>query len=628
MDGAKGTIGTSLTPTGASSPGTTPPKVQSRFGPRGIKRINQQPATPSAQGATSPLSSSTQTASTTGTVFVRASPSAKPIPDQTPTIKGHPDLFSTTSKAEVDAFGKYADWMNCSRPIPTEKDVSELGRAMVTIGTQLVFNEATTQQKTVSREEEAPSQPLMKPPPRASMGRVYFGAEKKAPIQPDSKPAPINKTSTPTESTLTTPKSEKGKWHISIPLLTRLTSKAFYPDSGKTRDGRFRAQAKGFLKNSKSLQDIAGKVVPIDPQRIEDKEYMEGNTDLQKSVINRLNDQLKAKFPGKNFEDLTTKQKFELVTSYLDQNNKDYVALFGGTELPITVDRGDGDNHQIKCRYYESTCDPTNPDPDITTKVDKSKPTMVVFHGNGGTGDDMCQTANYYKELGWNVVTVTMGGYPGSDEGLRTTEATTIQDTKAVLDHLKKEHGVTTIGVHGYSIGGSLAINATRLSPDVKLVVADRTFTTARNVGGNLVRNLFGIVSKKVAPEGATKSVVGTVFPKGKSVPGVSEGIKTNGLNNIESVENFNGHFVSVGGTNDFLMQKHGKGDETNFATELQGAHKPRDSSTISKSFLTDQEHHDPDFTDLSNVAEVTVNIRDKIQGALLDLAIKDESSK
>ena len=149
-------------------------------------------------------------------------------------------------------------------------------------------------------------------------------------------------------------------------------------------------------------------------------------------------------------------------------------AAEGVTRHEITVDRGDGKPHQITCHQL-LTSDPT-------------AKTMILFHGNGMVGEQMTDTALQYQKKGWNVIMVTMGGYPDSDPSIGTSEESTIQDVHAVLREIEGR-GVQEIGVHGFSIGCSLAMHATQLSSKVKVAVLDKPFSSVQNVAVTLLRN-------------------------------------------------------------------------------------------------------------------------------------------
>lgn len=230
--------------------------------------------------------------------------------------------------------------------------------------------------------------------------------------------------------------------------------------------------------------------------------------------------------------------------------NQNNIANEKMPEIQVRVDRGDGKKHEICCHYKNTTNDP-------------SAKTMVLFHGNAGTGCSMIDQADQYIKMGWNVMMVTMGGYPGSDEGVKTNEASTIQDVNAVIQHLKKL-GVTEIGVHGLSIGGTLAAHAMKLEPElVNYGVLEKTLNNVPGVAANMFNNfiasdiardspLLGKLLSNIPPAIVWGVIEGALNP-GREVPGVS-GYFTDGLDNVEKVKGFKHNLVVIGGKDDDLM--------------------------------------------------------------------------
>lgn len=179
-------------------------------------------------------------------------------------------------------------------------------------------------------------------------------------------------------------------------------------------------------------------------------------------------------------------------------------------------------------KQVEDELDYTKDEPDYT------KPTMVLFHSNASTiySEMMTERTSFYTKMGMNVVLASMAGYPSSgDKETRTSEISVYQDANAIIEYLKSK-GAQNVGVHGVSIGGALAFAAAELHPDVvKLVVADQTFSEARDVGVNLVKN-----KTKYVPGAIVRDALAGGFPVGEVVPGVKlrDGsvYKTDGLNN------------------------------------------------------------------------------------------------
>lgn len=254
---------------------------------------------------------------------------------------------------------------------------------------------------------------------------------------------------------------------------------------------------------------------------------------------------------------------------------------FNAKETPIPVERGDGRQHVLQAYTYPANRQNLE---DSSHHLDLTKPTVVVFHANAQLAVDSYQQAKTYVDAGFNVVAATMGGYPGSDESIQTSEATTYQDAHAIMNYLKSQ-GVTDVVVHGTSIGGSLAFAAAELHPDiVKVVVADQTFNRAKDVAANLIRNT--IDHGFVIPSSLVRGAVGAGFPIGEVVPSVTtlEGkpYLTDGLDNARKAASIQAEVIGIKASQDAFMGRVGdpeNGYQENFADDLIRARYPKDTS-------------------------------------------------
>lgn len=200
-------------------------------------------------------------------------------------------------------------------------------------------------------------------------------------------------------------------------------------------------------------------------------------------------------------------------------------------------------------------------------------PTVVLFTGNGDTGFNMLDTGRkHYLNKGYNILTVTIGGYPGSP-GVRTSEASCYQDIEAVKVFLRGM-GVTQVAYHGLSLGGALAFQAAAGETNVHLetlfVVAAQTFTSTKDVAGNILG----------AP---ARGVMAAAIPAGRLVelPG-NKWIRTDGMNNLtkaEALRKKNIPLFCIKASQDRLM---GRGRDyvnnvfkKNFADDLYAARYP-----------------------------------------------------
>lgn len=164
------------------------------------------------------------------------------------------------------------------------------------------------------------------------------------------------------------------------------------------------------------------------------------------------------------------------------------------------------------------------------------RPTVVLFHGNAVTGISMKGLGKFYYRLGFNVLMPTMGGYPGSSP-CHTSEATSLQDVEAIKTYLINR-GVTQVGYHGLSIGGSVAFQSAAAPTKTNQVlqtlflVADQTFTSAKDVFANTVNN----VHLKVGA--IAKGAASVAVPSGEKVlVSEEEWVTTDGLDNLSKAK-------------------------------------------------------------------------------------------
>lgn len=193
--------------------------------------------------------------------------------------------------------------------------------------------------------------------------------------------------------------------------------------------------------------------------------------------------------------------------------SRENLMFYGGERVKIPV--ASRENQEIEGIFLKSK----NGDP--------TGPTVVLFHGNGMTADDMVMPIGvWYREQGYNVLIPTMGGYPGSP-GVKTSEISSYQDVEAVKKYLDNR-GITEAGYHGLSIGGSLATQAavgdTEAKVKTKFIILDQTFTNAEAVASNT----NGALGK-----GAAKAA----FPKRKAWISPTLQVQTDGLDNASKVK-------------------------------------------------------------------------------------------
>lgn len=137
-------------------------------------------------------------------------------------------------------------------------------------------------------------------------------------------------------------------------------------------------------------------------------------------------------------------------------------------------------HREIDCFLFRAPCN---------VEGEYTNPTVILCHPMGGTGLKIPNLIDIYLKEGYNVASFTICGYQGS-EGAASSEAHIYQDMEAVKKYLS-DLGVTQVGYHGRSLGGAVAMQGgageSNVSLETLFVVADQTFTTAKDVAGNLL---------------------------------------------------------------------------------------------------------------------------------------------
>lgn len=100
---------------------------------------------------------------------------------------------------------------------------------------------------------------------------------------------------------------------------------------------------------------------------------------------------------------------------------------------------------------------------------------LLVLHGHGSNKDVVFHKYGNWLHADYNLFLYDQR-YSGDSEGPYCTLGyLERRDAVIALDQLR-QHGNTTIGIMGESMGGAVAINAAAVTPDVKCVVSDAAF--------------------------------------------------------------------------------------------------------------------------------------------------------
>jgi uncharacterized protein len=113
-------------------------------------------------------------------------------------------------------------------------------------------------------------------------------------------------------------------------------------------------------------------------------------------------------------------------------------------------------------------------------KAEPGKPTLLYFHGNGGSLADRAPRIARFMGEGWGVYMMTYRGYGGSTG--RPSEAANVADARLAYQALVKE-GVppTSIIAYGESLGSGIAVRIAAELP-VAGVILDAPYTSIADI--------------------------------------------------------------------------------------------------------------------------------------------------
>ncbi|MBT9587220.1 alpha/beta hydrolase [bacterium] len=116
-------------------------------------------------------------------------------------------------------------------------------------------------------------------------------------------------------------------------------------------------------------------------------------------------------------------------------------------------------------------------------------PTVLYFHGNGGSLSGMQPTLTYFHRAGFGALLVDYRGY-GLSQGY-PSEAGLQKDARAAYQQcLKRGVKPQQLLIHGQSLGGAVAVQLASEKPCAGLIL-ESTFTSAKD----MARRLYGGVA-------------------------------------------------------------------------------------------------------------------------------------
>jgi uncharacterized protein len=137
----------------------------------------------------------------------------------------------------------------------------------------------------------------------------------------------------------------------------------------------------------------------------------------------------------------------------------------------------------------------------------RTKATIILLHGYGGSQDEMLPAADRLHEAGYTVFTYDQRGC-GRSNGEVTFGAREQEDLVSVVDYLgsRPEVDMDKLGAFGFSMGGATALMTAARERRIKAIVADSAWSDVRrwlrpSVGAAFThpRDRFNALSLKLA---------------------------------------------------------------------------------------------------------------------------------
>lgn len=185
----------------------------------------------------------------------------------------------------------------------------------------------------------------------------------------------------------------------------------------------------------------------------------------------------------------------------------------------------------------------------------ESGPTMILFHGNAMVSRDLEEWAEWFQAQDYNVLAVTMRGYPGSEGSSRLIRIASALDIEAVVRYAREELNIPhhNLALYGYSLGGTYATYAAR---HFHLpAILQNTLTTTGDVIENKARMSI--------PNWAKNAIARSHLERGKkmySLPRLGlfsdehTNVPLNSMDNLKNLAETKSEVMIIYAENDVLM--------------------------------------------------------------------------
>lgn len=145
--------------------------------------------------------------------------------------------------------------------------------------------------------------------------------------------------------------------------------------------------------------------------------------------------------------------------------------------------------------------------------ADSSGRTLIMLHDVGQSRYNEISIAKYYDSLGYHLLLVDQRAHGLSTGKFCTYGYHEKYDVKAMVNYLKKRPEVKKIGIIGFSMGASIAIEAATIDTNIKAIVLQNPYkdvrTACRDYGRKTLSVLsdmmFGLVARSIERQGKFK---------------------------------------------------------------------------------------------------------------------------
>jgi len=138
----------------------------------------------------------------------------------------------------------------------------------------------------------------------------------------------------------------------------------------------------------------------------------------------------------------------------------------------------------------------------IHPNPDRDGATVIFVHGLGNSRDHMLPEAAMLAEHGYGGLVFALRNHGASEGDVTTFGVTEVNDVRGAVDYLLTQEEVNPdrLAIVGHSMGGGVVIMASAQIPEIKVIVAESSFTSLEDNVAYGVQALTGLPPFPFAP--------------------------------------------------------------------------------------------------------------------------------